>query len=180
MNEQLERQIQADFPFMKMNKIDGEENLYRRWGCDCDDGWYELIHDMCQAITDRYAKEGLPIDLIPTQLKEKFATLRFYYSFEGSQYGSAAIDFLGSMNIRFKTNDDTPLDDRTEKLRRDIAQIIRTYEAKSKTVCEKCGNTDSATIRKDLGWWRTLCKSCYEKRTAARVSDKNKINKTGG
>lgn len=64
MNEQLERQIQADFPFMKMNKIDGEENLYRRWGCDCDDGWYELIHDMCQAITDRYAKEGLPIDLI--------------------------------------------------------------------------------------------------------------------
>ena len=58
MNEQLEQQIQADFPFMKMNKIDGEENLYRRWGCDCDDGWYELIHDMCQAITDRYAKEG--------------------------------------------------------------------------------------------------------------------------
>ena len=54
MNEQLERQIQADFPFMKTNKIDGEENLYRRWGCDCDDGWYDLIHDMCQAITDRH------------------------------------------------------------------------------------------------------------------------------
>ena len=76
MNEQLERQIQADFPFMKMNKIDGEENLYRRWGCDCDDGWYELIHDMCQAITDRYAKEGLPIDLIPTQSKENLTYLR--------------------------------------------------------------------------------------------------------
>ena len=90
MNAQLEQQIQADFPFMKLNKIDGEENLYRRWGCDCDDGWYNLIHDMCQAITDRYAEEGLPIDLIPTQLKEKFATLRFYYSFEGAQYGSAA------------------------------------------------------------------------------------------
>lgn len=60
MNEQLERQIQADFPFMKMNKIDGEENLYRRWGCDCDDGWYELIHDMCQAITDRYAVSVKP------------------------------------------------------------------------------------------------------------------------
>ena len=82
MNAQLEQQIQADFPFMKLNKIDGEENLYRRWGCDCDDGWYNLIHDMCQAIADRYAEEGLPIDLIPTQLKEKFATLRFYYSFE--------------------------------------------------------------------------------------------------
>lgn len=68
MNAQLEQQIQADFPFMKLNKIDGEENLYRRWGCDCDDGWYNLIHDMCQAIADRYAEEGLPIDLIPTQL----------------------------------------------------------------------------------------------------------------
>ena len=53
MNAQLEQQIQADFPFMKLNKIDGEENLYRRWGCDCDDGWYNLIHDMCQAIADR-------------------------------------------------------------------------------------------------------------------------------
>ena len=101
---------------------------------------------MCQAITDRYAEEGLPIDLIPTQLKEKFATLRFYYSFEGTQYGSAAIDFLGSRSIRFGTTDDTPLDDRMEKLHRDIAQIIRTYEAKSKTVCEKCGSTDSAII----------------------------------
>lgn len=134
MNAQLEQQIQADFPFMKLNKIDGEENLYRRWGCDCDDGWYNLIHDMCQAIADRYAEEGLPIDLIPTQLKEKFATLRFYYSFEGAQF--------------------------------------RTYEAKSKTVCEKCGSTDSATIRRDFGWWRTLCKACYEKRMAARAPDR--------
>ena len=172
MNEQLEQQIQADFPFMKVNKIDGEENLYRRWGCDCDDGWYDLIHDMCQAITDRYVEEGLPIDLIPTQLKEKFATLRFYYSFEGAQHESAAIDFPGGLSIRFEANDETPLDDRTEKLRCDIAQIIRTYEAKSKTVCEKCGSTDSATIRRDLGWWRTLCKACYEKRMAARAPDK--------
>ena len=132
MNAQLEQQIQADFPFMKLNKIDGEENLYRRWGCDCDDGWYNLIHDMCQAIADRYAEEGLPIDLIPTQLKEKFATLRFYYSFEGAQYGSAAIDFLGGLSIRFEANDETPLDERTEILRRDIAQIIRTYEARTR------------------------------------------------
>lgn len=38
MNEKLEQQLQADFPFMVTNKVDGEENLYRCYGCDCDDG----------------------------------------------------------------------------------------------------------------------------------------------
>lgn len=60
MNEKLEQQLQADFPFMATNKADGEENLYRRYGCDCDDGWYGLIHDMCQAISKRYAEDSLP------------------------------------------------------------------------------------------------------------------------
>lgn len=173
MNEKLEQQLQADFPFMVTNKVDGEENLYRRYGCDCDDGWYGLIHDMCQAISKRYAEDGLPVDLIPTQLKEKYATLRFYYTFEGAQGGSAAIDLPGGQNLRLAPENGAPRDERKELLWRDVAQIVRVYEAKSSTVCEKCGSTDGASIRKDLGWWRTLCKDCYEKRLAQKARKGN-------
>ena len=136
MNEKLEQQLQADFPFMVTNKVDGEENLYRRYGCDCDDGWYGLIHDMCQAISKRYAEDGLPVDLIPTQLKEKYATLRFYYTFEGAQGGSAAIDLPGGQNLRLEPENGAPRDERKELLWRDVAQIVRVYEAKSSAVCE--------------------------------------------
>lgn len=116
MNEKLEQQLQADFPFMVTNKVDGEENLYRRYGCDCDDGWYSLIHDMCQAISKRYAEDGLPVNLIPTQLKEKYATLRFYYTFEGAQGGSAAIDLPGGRNLRLEPENGAPRDERKELL----------------------------------------------------------------
>lgn len=110
MNEKLEQKLQADFPFMVTNKVDGEENLYRCYGCDCDDGWYGLIHDMCQAISKRYAEDGLPVDLIPTQLKEKYATLRFYYTFEGAQGGSAAIDLPGGQSLRLEPENGAPRD----------------------------------------------------------------------
>lgn len=81
MNDELELKLQEDFPFMKQNRVYGERNAYRRWGCECSGGWYSLIHNLCQEITEKYTEYQLSIDIVVLQIKEKFAALRFYYEY---------------------------------------------------------------------------------------------------
>lgn len=64
MREELELKLQEDFPFMKQNRVESERNIYRKWGCECSSGWYQLIHDLCQEITDRYAVDEAPVDIV--------------------------------------------------------------------------------------------------------------------
>lgn len=140
MNEALERQLQESFPFMSS---EDSKNVYKGWGCDCADGWFSLIRDMCQEITDRYAKDSIPVDIVVLQVKEKYGGLRFYYSFAGVSEKSVE----------------------KEALKQDIAQIVYDYEQKSETICEECGA--SGIIRTDLCWIQTLCDSCYQHRCHA-------------
>ncbi len=121
---------------MKQNRVECEHNIYRKWGCECSSGWYQLIHDLCQEITDRYAVDEAPVDIVIQQIKEKFASLRVYYSYEDVDCPIQALDCLGDgISIRFQP-ENTSSDEKTKKLRSDIAQIVRSYEEKSKTVCE--------------------------------------------
>lgn len=47
------------------------------WGFECHDGWYDLIHDLCQSIITHCEQIG---DRVPQaeQVKEKYGGLRFY------------------------------------------------------------------------------------------------------
>ena len=157
MREELETRLGNDFPFMKRtNTEDG--NIYQRWGCECADGWYQLLHDLCQEITDTYSNAGIPTDIIVEQIKEKFSSLRYYYSFEDSPCPLQAFDCLNDgSGIRFRPKIESDNEDK-KTLRKEIAEIVRKYENKSKTVCECCG--DEGTIRMELPWKRTLCDKC--------------------
>ena len=157
MNEELEMRLQKDFPFMKRNISEDERNIYRRFGCECAGGWYQLINDLCQAITDIYAEAEVSVDIVIVQIKEKFGSLRFYYSFEDSPNQLHALDFLGSTSLRIYPNNDKT----KKKLRHDIAEIVRSCEEKSSTICESCGY--EGVIRMDMRWKQTLCDDCYYK-----------------
>lgn len=104
MREELQLLLEQEFPFMARRKIyeqqmrDGRiSDLYGAFGCEIGDGWYNLIKGLCVDIVQVYEEEGKPIDLKPMQVKEKFATLRFYYCFESETPGICAIDFMGAM-----------------------------------------------------------------------------------
>lgn len=84
---------------MWQNNVDEEKELYRRWGCECSDGWYDIIHDCCKQIEERYAQADKKIDFEPAQIKEKWGTLRFYYGYKDASCGIAAMDFKG--NVQF-------------------------------------------------------------------------------
>lgn len=47
------------------------------WGFECGDGWYTLIHDLCQSIMTHCSTTGDPVP-VAVQVKEKYGGLRFY------------------------------------------------------------------------------------------------------
>ena len=133
----LERQLQRDFPFMKPKAA--RRNDYDIYGCECRNGWYSIIYDMCREIAKKYAEDNTVPDIFPDRIGEKYGELCvcFYY------------DISSDSNFKLK------------KLHDDIYSIINKYENKSIKVCEYCGK--SGKLREDLNWIKTLCGKCYVK-----------------
>ena len=156
----LEKQLALDYPFMAQNRVESETNTYRRWGCECGSGWYSLIHDLCEAITEKYAAYGKTVDIVVLQVKQKFAGLRFYYAFEGAPCPIPALDSL-SDGTGLRLNPDETDDEKTQNLRNEIADIVRTYEERSTTVCERCG-CDGQRRKVTPYYILTLCDVCYD------------------
>lgn len=159
MKRELEEKLAKEFEFMHRGKGYDEQmisdgfvaDLYGAFGCEHDDGWYELLRGLCLEITEAYQKHGLPIDIAVSQVKEKFGTLRFYYCFDDSPQSIHAIDFIGYGSVRFEQV--------STELHKEIASIVRKWEEKSAYVCERCGAPGS--LRKGLRV-STLCDSCWD------------------
>lgn len=49
------------------------------WDFECGDGWYSLIDNLCKCI-QTYITNNKCEQITAIQVKEKFGTLRFYYS----------------------------------------------------------------------------------------------------
>ena len=145
--------LQADYPFMDRARIDDERNIYCSYGFECEGGWYQLLDECCDSITELYARRGIEpdaIDLVPNQIKEKYGTLRFYYSYKESSVDS-------------KTSNNSA-DDQMRNLREEINDIISSFEILSSHICERCGSEGS--LRDIAGCHRTLCGACFKEASA--------------
>ncbi len=57
------------------------------WGFECSDGWFDIVYRLCGNI--RKSLQRNPIEgFIVEQVKEKFAGLRFYVSYENDEIES--------------------------------------------------------------------------------------------
>lgn len=106
------------------------------------DGWFDLIDDLCQKLTDL----NIPIQVM--QVKEKFGTLRFYVSLPENN-----------------TEDKSVLNDKYKKM----DQLITEAEIKSEITCESCGKP--GTIRGN-GWVYVSCDECEKIREEKRLNQK--------
>lgn len=108
------------------------------WGFSHGDGWYNLLDEMCQKLTDLTRGKGLYV--VASQVKEKFGTLNFYYDIEFS--------------------DDYVFDNTSKKITDEISDIINDAESRSSKVCESCGKPGKI---RGSGWIVTLCDDCSKK-----------------
>ena len=165
MRDELERKLEENFVFMKKKHSLEEQkengmidNLYSAFGCECNDGWFDMLFSLCKEINDVYKKANMQPDIIIQQIKEKFGMLRFYFSFEGKEQTFHALDFLGVGGIRYMQEDNP--------VHKEIAGIVRGYEKKSGTICENCGSPGK--LRTELPWVLTLCDNCHNERMSKR------------
>lgn len=161
--------LQKEFPFMQQDSKDAH-NIYKTWGFECSGGWYPLLRECCEAIVARYAEDGIgveEIDFVPEQIKEKFGTLRFYYSYTDAPCKIAAFDNLATgKSIRFEPKSEGKVDDAKAKRRQDIRMIVRSAEQKSECTCEICGAEGELRNDSEIGVYRvqTLCDTCHANR----------------
>ena len=131
MTEKLQNKL-----YKKFNKIFTQKELSLRWGFECDDGWYELIYSLCDKI-QAYIDETKCQQVIATQVKEKFGSLRFY----------TALDLL---------NEDDVIDDVDDVHYGAIQAMIDAASEQSLKTCESTGGY--GTLNKRGTWLKTLSK----------------------
>lgn len=157
MKQELQELLEKNYHFMNRNNAATENqgldrNIYQLYGCECGDGWYQLLNDLCKDIISIYNHEEIEVDILILQIKEKFGTLRFYYTTTNSESNSVYIDILGDVTLRYSHE--------KRKIDKEVRRIVDYYCTKSASVCEMCGE-NAAVLRKDLPWVQTLCDSCY-------------------
>jgi hypothetical protein len=71
------------------------------WGFECGDGWFQILNQLCQNIQQHIDWQNRTEEVIPQvvvqQVKEKFGTLRFYYS-GGDNYIRGLVSMAESMS----------------------------------------------------------------------------------
>lgn len=141
-----ERRARAKKEFAaEESKIDFDGKLARLgYGFECGDGWFNLIHDLCEKIHHL----SIIHDVHPyvRQVKEKFGTLSFYYGLEGMEYGIDVDPLIEAGNAA-------------------IFEAVQEASELSATTCEDCGKP--AEMRKD-NWIRVTCDDCESVRRKQR------------
>ena len=84
MREELDAALVEKFPKIFANRYGDLRETAMVWGFSCDDGWYWLLEELCAALQWDTDKNGHP-QIVATQVKEKYGTLRFYTQSENDR-----------------------------------------------------------------------------------------------
>jgi hypothetical protein len=84
MKEELDRQLCEKYPLIFADRNKSMQETCMCWGFEHGDGWYNIIDSLCANIQnhiDWQNRQGEKVpQVVATQVKEKFGTLRFYYN----------------------------------------------------------------------------------------------------
>ena len=168
MKPELEKQLVEKYPTLFKFHGGSPKETCMAWGCEHDDGWYDLLDNLCSYITvlmkhSMYLsfKNGITEsdkdgeykgDFVTSpevrfsQIKEKFAGLRIYFD--------VFHDLTEEQLAKF---DEESYDKEYTKFYKDVSSAIDFTEFLSHKTCEICGK--KGRVYRDA-WWKTLCPDC--------------------
>lgn len=80
MNETLTESLYTAFPQLYRGRHKPKEESSMCWGFACGDGWYQLLYDLSQELSD-YLKGRPDIDFEVMQVKSKFGILHVHLNY---------------------------------------------------------------------------------------------------
>jgi hypothetical protein len=144
MDAELQQKLYEKYPDLFSNKDKGIQNSCMAWGCECGNGWYEIISSVCWMIkhhedNKRWRKEYLEKNE-PERLSEEQEYFPVKFDQVKEKYGGLRLYFSGGDEY--------------------VEGLVSMAEAMSYKICEVCGNKGQPNKG---GWITTLCESCREK-----------------
>ncbi len=101
MREELDKLLCERYPKMMVNRNKPMTETCMCWGFECGDGWFNILNQLMNNIQhhiDWKEKQGKPVPQVTLdQVKEKFGTLRFYYT-GGDEYISGLVSMAEAMS----------------------------------------------------------------------------------
>jgi hypothetical protein len=91
MSPGLDEKLCEAFPKIFKDRHGDMRETAMCWGFDFSDGWYGIINKLCTAIQKHLDENHHVPQVVATQAKEKFGTLRFYIT-GGDDYISDLIE----------------------------------------------------------------------------------------
>lgn len=169
MKDEKEKAIIDQFPYM-FEYQNNKTPLYPiSFGFEHEDGWYNLVGTLIQQISEHDPEKIVRI----SQIKEKFAGLRFYIDYSQPKLLPEKEDNI----VEDKDADDDnpvmtlrpPIEKTDTKV---IDGLIDYAEALSYKTCEKCGSPGFVWHNK--GWLCAVCGECMRDRLAIDILDNKK------
>jgi hypothetical protein len=118
------------------------------WGLCVGPGWYKLIEDLQEELDLIQKASG--IQIIATQVKEKFGGLRYYYTEDWAGIGYKYPDSYYGFDWTH---------DEAHAWSRIIGNTVYRAEIKSEHTCEVCGKYGKISGRP---WVKCLCDKCRD------------------
>lgn len=150
MRKELDEKMCQEFPEIFTERGLTMDKTAMCWGFQHEDGWYEIVHDLCSQLD--LVRKTTGIVVVATTVKEKYGTLRFY--------------------TREEVDPSMPaLPDDKAKVWLDIIHGIISYaEARTACTCEVCGEYGELMAKGT--WVQTLCEDhAKEKGFTERAAD---------
>ena len=163
MKQELELQLVEKYPDFFRGRDEPLTQSLMAFGCECGDGWYELIETFCKFVKSTLKHAGfvelkeeyrtgehkghthapyIDPDFKFMQVKEKFGTLRLYYSLQQPDDPN-----------KHMFNEES-IDSRYDQVWGAVHAYDNYTDYLSGRTCEKCGNPGKLYTS---GWYRTLC-----------------------
>jgi hypothetical protein len=101
MRQELDKLLCEKYPKMMVNRNKDMMETCMCWGFECGDGWYNILNQLMGNIQHHIDWKNRNGEVVPQvtldQVKEKFGTLRFYYT-GGDEYISGMVTLAEAMS----------------------------------------------------------------------------------
>ena len=107
MRQELDKMLCEKYPKMMVNRHKSMQETTMCWGFECDDGWYNILNQLMSQIQhhidwqqdrkERFNQGDGCVQVTLDQVKEKFGTLRIYYS-GGDDYIRGLVSMAQAMS----------------------------------------------------------------------------------
>lgn len=161
-------EFMSRFPILFQERKKSMQETCMCWGIECPKGWWHILEQLCTVLEFHNMEfvKNYNLAIVADQVKEKFGTLRFYFSIRTVDDDGVVIDKVDENGDLVSDKLTHRLDENTHRIAADYLEMLADKyisEAEDMTynTCARCGiplEKDNKVETK--GWITYICKDC--------------------